>query len=322
MAATPLMDFAQASTFERYQTVSRLARILQELSRTFRPKGRLAFVGGTALRFAHALPRFSEDLDFSLERQEGYEPRSAEEWARKPEVRRDSECSSSFGVYITIQFCILTHMKHGELVALVKDCGWFDLATLTQATTGSRQALQIQLSRWCKSGKLLPLRRGMYALPEIYRSKPLNPTELASGMYAPSYLSRHWALGYYGMIPERVVEFTSITSRAPKCFKNAFGTFSYRHVKPAAFFGYKAVDLNGSRVFLADPEKALLDLWYLESGEWTEARMEAMRFQAFEIVSPETLRGYAERFGSPRLLAATQTWLGLSRQAREEGVEL
>jgi hypothetical protein len=46
----------------------------------------LAFVGGTALRFAHGLPRFSEDLDFSLEQPDGYQP---ETWLRK--VRRDLE---------------------------------------------------------------------------------------------------------------------------------------------------------------------------------------------------------------------------------------
>ncbi len=34
----------------------------------------LSFVGGTALRFLYALPRFSEDLDFSLENTRGYEP--------------------------------------------------------------------------------------------------------------------------------------------------------------------------------------------------------------------------------------------------------
>ena len=34
----------------------------------------LSFVGGTALRFLYELPRFSEDLDFSLERPEGYKP--------------------------------------------------------------------------------------------------------------------------------------------------------------------------------------------------------------------------------------------------------
>ena len=31
-----------------------------------------AFMGGTALRFLHGLPRFSEDLDFALEKKKGY----------------------------------------------------------------------------------------------------------------------------------------------------------------------------------------------------------------------------------------------------------
>ncbi len=44
----------------------------------------IAFVGGTALRFVYGLPRFSEDLDFSLENKKGYEP---EEWLKK--VKRD-----------------------------------------------------------------------------------------------------------------------------------------------------------------------------------------------------------------------------------------
>jgi predicted transcriptional regulator of viral defense system len=213
-------------------------------------------------------------------------------------------------------------MKYEALITLVRPYGWFDLATLVQMSSEPRQALQIQLSRWRKAGKLLPLRRGMYALPELYRSKPINPAELANGMYAPSYLSLHWALGYYGMIPERVFEYTSVTSRAPRRFDNAFGSFSYRHVKPAAFFGCQVVDLGGSRMFLAEPEKALLDLWYLEQGEWTVARMEQMRFQAFERVDPETLDDYADQFDSPRLMAATKIWSTLSRQSLEQGVEL
>ena len=40
----------------------------------------LAFVGGTALRFLHGLPRFSEDLDFSMVSEEGYAGR---EWMAK-----------------------------------------------------------------------------------------------------------------------------------------------------------------------------------------------------------------------------------------------
>jgi len=45
---------------------------------------RLSFVGGTALRFLFDLPRYSEDLDFSLETPEAYEPLS---WMAK--LKRD-----------------------------------------------------------------------------------------------------------------------------------------------------------------------------------------------------------------------------------------
>jgi predicted nucleotidyltransferase component of viral defense system len=48
----------------------------------------LAFVGGTALRFAYGLPRFSEDMDFSLENPVGYDP---EQWLRK--LKNDMELS-------------------------------------------------------------------------------------------------------------------------------------------------------------------------------------------------------------------------------------
>jgi Nucleotidyl transferase AbiEii toxin, Type IV TA system len=50
-------------------------------SEAFRP---LAFVGGTALRFLYNLPRFSEDLDFSLVSAEGYD---GQKWMAK--VKRD-----------------------------------------------------------------------------------------------------------------------------------------------------------------------------------------------------------------------------------------
>lgn len=40
----------------------------------------LSFVGGTALRFVYSLPRFSDDLDFCLQKPEDYRP---ETWMQK-----------------------------------------------------------------------------------------------------------------------------------------------------------------------------------------------------------------------------------------------
>ena len=212
-------------------------------------------------------------------------------------------------------------MRYEELLGIVGDHGWFDFATLAQLTDERRASLQVQVHRWCQSGKLLRLRRGVYAFPERFRRKPLIPSELANRLYAPSYLSLHWALGFYGVIPEHVAQYTSVTRRKPAVFENDLGVFTYRNVKAGAFFGYRSMDVLGVGVQIAEPEKALLDLWHLDKGEWDLVRMAGMRFQAFDQVDPERLKTYADRFRSPRLEVTVQVWLDLCSQ-QDEGDEL
>jgi hypothetical protein len=209
-------------------------------------------------------------------------------------------------------------MKYEDLLNKLGNHAFFDLATVVQLTDERRETVQVQLYRWCKNRKLLPLRRKMYALPEPYVSRPINPAELANHLYRPSYLSTHWALGYYGLIPERVVTHTSISSRVTRTFENDFGVFHYRHIKASAFFGYRSVRIDDRKVLIAEPEKALLDLWYLEKGDWTRERMHEMRFQNMELVDPARLREYAERFESPRIVNAARKWL-LLKESEEEG---
>jgi predicted transcriptional regulator of viral defense system len=124
------------------------------------------------------------------------------------------------------------------------------------------------------------------------------------------------------LIPERVVTYTSVTSRVPRSFENDYGTFEYRHVKRAAFFGYRAQDMQGQKVLLADPAKTLLDFWHLASGPWTVVRMTEMRFQNFDVVDREVLGEYAGRFDSPRLLRAAAVWCELAEVEQEGGAEL
>ena len=77
-----------AAAPDRVQALNALREYLQALvlrslyeAEAFRC---IAFVGGTALRFLHQLPRFSEDLDFSLVEAEGYDGRG---WLSR--VKRD-----------------------------------------------------------------------------------------------------------------------------------------------------------------------------------------------------------------------------------------
>ncbi len=202
-------------------------------------------------------------------------------------------------------------MTLNELIDRIGDQSWFDLATLVQLSQEDRGQLRVQLHRWAQAGKLLPLRRGMYALADRYRHAEVNPAKLANVLYRPSYLSGLWALGFYGLIPERVVVYTSVTTRVPRRFENKLGSFEYRHIKQSAFFGYGVARIHQEDVLLAEPEKALLDFWHLEKGPWTEERMAEMRFQNGEIVRRARLKRGAEAYRSPRLVKAAALWCRL-----------
>jgi predicted transcriptional regulator of viral defense system len=214
------------------------------------------------------------------------------------------------------------YMKFDTLIEMTTSQPFFDLATAVHLSGEERAHVRTQLYRWTKSGKVLPLRRGVYTLADRYRKVPVNPAELANHIYRPSYLSGLWALGFYGLIPERVVTHTSVTTRVPRRFENTLGLFEYRHVKQSAFFGYRSADIQASKVMLADPEKALLDLWHLGKGEWCEERMEAMRFQNRDAVDRDRLERYAGLFESPRLLRAVKVWSESAEIEREGTAEL
>ena len=213
-------------------------------------------------------------------------------------------------------------MTFDSFVRLVAGQPFFDLATAVQLSGENRAAVRTQLYRWTRQGKLFSLRRGMYALADRYRKVPINPAELANHLYRPSYLSGLWALGFYGLIPEKVETFTSVTPRVPRRFENELGRFEYRNVKQCAFFGYRRAGVQGNQVLLAEPEKALLDLWHLGRGTWNEDRMTEMRFQNQDAVDPGKLDQYAGRFESPRLLRATKVWCKSVRLDRAGTVEL
>jgi len=209
-------------------------------------------------------------------------------------------------------------MNYAALVSLVGSLECFDLALVAQAFDEPRGSILVHLSRLMKAGKVIGLRRGIYTLPDAFRRVPASPARLANELYRPSYLSGLWALGAHDLIPERVVRLTSVTPRPPRRFENPFGVFDYRSLKRDAFFGYAPLRWGDREVLSAEPEKALLDHWHLTPGEWTPERLDGMRYQNADRVSPEKLREYALRFGSPRLRRAASRFLERT-EADDEG---
>ena len=133
------------------------------------------------------------------------------------------------------------------------------------------------LTRWCGKGLLIKLRNQYYAFPDNLGT-PDFARYVANRIYAPSYISLHSALSFYGMIPEEVVQFTSVTTLKTARFDNPVGTFHYQNVKIPYFFGYEMkIMQNGRALLFATPEKALLDLLYLNPYYRTEQDMEELR---------------------------------------------
>ena len=160
------------------------------------------------------------------------------------------------------------------------------------------------LTRWCRKGLLLKLRNQYYAFPE-FRQEPDAARYVANRIYMPSYISLHSALSFYGMIPEEVVQLTSVTTLKTARFENAFGTFHYQNVKTPLFFGFRPMTIkNGRSLLMASPEKALLDLLYLNPYYKTEQDMEELRldddFLQNELDAGQ-LSDYLARFASKAL---------------------
>lgn len=158
--------------------------------------------------------------------------------------------------------------------------------------------------RWIKKGLLIRLRQGYYTFPE-YKNKADIALYFANRIYRPSYVSLHTALSFYGMIPEAVMQITSVTTLKTISFSNDFGEYGYKSIKPELFFGYELKPiLEGLAFQLARPEKALLDLLYLYPFYNTIQDMEDLRLDedfVHDDLDIRILDEYTSRFKNKAL---------------------
>jgi len=206
-------------------------------------------------------------------------------------------------------------MRFPELIARARDLPVIDTKTLRTWGDDPR-VLSVRLSRWTRQGKLVPLRRGVYLLPAAYRKHDLCVEYLANLLVIPSYVSLERALALHGLIPERVPLIQSVTPRRPGLFRTTVGDFSYRHVKQEWFFGYRETAVAGGAALVASPEKALLDLVYLASGPFGADRIEELRLQQVERLSPGAIVRLARGRGARLEQAARSLAAWIRRERR------
>lgn len=126
-----------------------------------------------------------------------------------------------------------------------------------------------KISEWLRSGDLIRIKKGLYVFGKNAAQYPYSKEILANLIYGPSTVSLHYALSFYGLIPERVVELTNVTNKRNKKFLTPIGTFSYYYLNPKKYpvgVELKSVSHHG-QFLIASPEKALCDVLYLSDKD-------------------------------------------------------
>ena len=191
-------------------------------------------------------------------------------------------------------------MKYLEFKNITRRFPIISSSQLFNITTKPR-SLKNNLSIWQKKGLVIKLRKGLYILNE--QDRKITPSRLfiANALYSPSYISTEYALSYYGLIPERVEDITSVTTKKTIGFKNIFGSFPYQHLKTELFFGFtQLTDESGLLTFLAYPEKAILDFIYLNLQEFKHKGLDifedSYRFGNLNTLKKNRLMEFARRY--------------------------
>lgn len=118
-----------------------------------------------------------------------------------------------------------------------------------------------KISELIKSGEIISLKKGLYVNAAKNGVSATEPFLIANHLWGPSYISLESALSYWGLIPERVYETSSMTIKLSKKYKTSAGRYTYRTIPwPYYSFGIKSIELSESQtVLIASPEKALCD---------------------------------------------------------------
>lgn len=117
-----------------------------------------------------------------------------------------------------------------------------------------------KISEWLASGTLISLKRGLYVVGAPWRQEALCMPLLANRLYGPSCVSLEYALAWHGLIPERVVEVTSVCTGRGREFENALGRFSYTKIPQQLFpLGITIEAVGNQHFWLANATKAVCD---------------------------------------------------------------
>jgi predicted transcriptional regulator of viral defense system len=161
-----------------------------------------------------------------------------------------------------------------------------------------------RLVEWQKKGYLKKLINKWYLFSEVAINENLL-YRISNCLLQPSYVSLASALSYYNLIPEAVYTHQAVSTRKTTKYDTVVGLFQYQTIPTSCYFGYTIVRNDNFPVLIAEPEKALLDYFYLNAGLKTQEDLKAMRLNITELENRldwKKLFHYAKAYESRTLM--------------------
>ncbi len=181
-------------------------------------------------------------------------------------------------------------MKYDELEnALFKQKPVFNAKDIKLA---GFKVFPYQFNYWIKEGKIRKLANGFYT----FTKAEVKTEHIANLLRQPSYVSLQYALYYYNLIVDIPFHITSVTTKNTRKVKVGDAIYFYQQVKPSLFNGFTVVEnkgkLPGQSFLIATPEKALVDLFYLNPTRLkVESDFDEARFHEDEMKKKIDWRG-------------------------------
>jgi DNA-binding Lrp family transcriptional regulator len=120
--------------------------------------------------------------------------------------------------------------------------------------------------------------------------------ELVNLLRPRSYVSIQTVLREVGISSQTPVSITCVTTGEPASFTSRTVSIAFRHIKPALYWGFQTRKTLYGTYNLAEPEKALLDWFYLERKRGTEVITDELDFHK---LNREKLLLYAQKYPRP-----------------------
>ena len=184
----------------------------------------------------------------------------------------------------------------------------FDYQVLKLAI-GEYASPRDRITALLRSGVIVRVKKGLYVFGDAYRRRPVCKELLANLIFGPSIVSLEYALGYHGLIPERVSTVTSVTTGRARSFDTPIGHFVYRPT-PCLSVGFTRVEEGETAFLIATGERALADR--IRDGRGapivTQRQMKAYLFDDLRIdeagvsrMNPAEMRELGQRLNSQKV---------------------